>query len=210
MDYFHSMVTNKKLSIYLLFLLSLIVRQSTCKRTLDCTGNRFVFLVPNLSASANSDTVSIGDTIWFAFECPTSLKDEISGTTINYSDAANVGTALSISSFNPVEFGTPAAQRFQVKVANGTLLPNRNPALVFEFGFAEVTNKYKLLVGLIPKLSGKYALLFSKADGVYRRGHECTKATFELSFSSDQHRYLNPNPITDPVERSRDFYFVVR
>lgn len=65
----------------------------------DCLGSMYSF---NTKAKVypDKDSIAIGDTIWLEVNTPTSLPDITSGKTVDYSDAANLGIAIQLSSLH--------------------------------------------------------------------------------------------------------------
>lgn len=211
-QFFHFMRIEKiKIIIVLSALLSF--RASCVTKTLDCANTRYSFELP-IIAYPDKDSILIGDTIWFEVKGSTSLQDISSGEIIDYSDAANLGIAISFSALSPEnEFTINSVYSFDYILNKGTQLTkgDRN-GLSNQYRFAEENKSYVLKLGIIPKSIGTYRVIFSDASNVARNNDKCTKAGFSLIFrDTNQHIYLFPayDP-NGPQSGGGVYYFKVK
>jgi len=155
---------------------------------------------------------NLGDTIWVEINEPTILKDYFTGQMIDYSSAANLGSAIAFQKYSPVSglFTIDAAQKFSFSIANGRETSNTDVNLYHEFLFSEINGQYRFKLGIIPEDTGIFRFFLGSAANVYRTGNRCTKASFAMYFKNiNQHYYLNPNFLGGPVARGGDYYFKV-
>lgn len=211
-QYLHFMrIEKNKIIIIITALLS--IRASCVTKALDCANTRYGFELP-IVAHPDKDSILIGDTIWFEVKGSTTLRDISSGEIIDYSDAANLGIAISFSALSPEgEFTINSVYSFDYILNKGTQLTkgDRN-GLANQYRFAEENKSYVLNLGIIPKLAGTYSIVFSNASNVARNSDKCTKAGFTLNFqNTDQHYYLAPGfDPNGPTPVGGDYYFTVK
>ncbi len=166
-----------------------------CNKPFGCAGAVYNFEM-GIKAFPDKDSIHIGDTVWLLIDEPTTLKEVQTGRVIDYSGAANLGSAIGFQTFSldRGQFTVDAAQKFNFSIVQGVETANVNPALYHEYLFSEVNNRYIFKLGVIPKEKGLFRLVFSNAANVYRKNDKCTKANFTLNFNNtNQHYYLNPN-----------------
>lgn len=195
-------------TLFLLFL-AVISICSQCK-DLDCREQVFSFEI-GIKAYPDKDSIRVNDTIWLEVNEQTTLKDLQTGSIIDFSGAANLGSAIGFKKYSSVtgQFTTDAVEKFNFYLIKGTEVPNRTPSLYKEYFFAE-ENGYVFRLGVIPKETGTFVLVFSNATSVVRKRDNCTKASFVLNFKkTNQHYYLNPNFVGGPVAPGGDYYFKV-
>ncbi len=186
---------------------------STCKKGgLDCANAKYNF---QLSATIYPDSASIhlGDTIWLMVSSPVSFKDEISNNLINYSGAANLGSAIGFGEYSIISNPVVAANSFTYVLIIGSKVSNPNTAQIREYLFFEQDNMYVFKLGIIPLQKGIFGIGLSNAQNVYRKFDECTKAYFLITLiNTHQHYYLNPNinsSNSDTTKPSGSYYFKV-
>jgi hypothetical protein len=155
--------------------------------------------------------VKVGDTIWFEINEPTTLEDGISRTMIDYSGAANLGSAVTFNRLSSTnEFTERAAGKFRILLNKGVQTRSIDSSFAIEYLFSEVNEHYLFKIGIIPKDTGTYGLIFSNAANVYRKNDQCTKASFSILFeNTNQHYPLNPFYTGDTTIRGGDYYFKV-
>jgi hypothetical protein len=145
-----------------------------------------------IKASPDMDSVFINDTIWFEINEPTVLKDNISGRTINYENAANLGSAVAFGQLLGNSQEKDAVIDFNFLLISGIETNSVNAARFKEYLFKEESGKYIFRLGIIPKKSGIFRIGFSAAANVYRRNQNCGKAFFKIYFKqTNQHLYFN-------------------
>jgi hypothetical protein len=192
---------------------------STCKKRINCNTILYSFQT-NIRAFPDLDSVNIADTIWFEFACPTSLIDNISGTTINFSGAENFGIAIRIFQFTGGSISDPggvgAVYDFDYKLIYGTFLPdNHLPNENRDYRFAEIGNEYKFKLAIIPKKKGTFTISPGNAANVYREKEPCDKANFAITFANtNQHLYFyeqnRPGYMPSEYERTHMYCFKVK
>jgi hypothetical protein len=184
-----------------------------CKNTfgVDCARVKHGFEL-SLTAYPDRDTVKTFDTIWFEVNEPTTLKDAFTGQMMDYSGAENLGSTISFSALSSSgQFTVKAANRFNYIVVEGREIQSVDATLYKDFFFIEKNGRYVFKLGIIPKDTGLYSILFSNAANVYRSNDKCTKAGFGLNFNNtNQHYYLNPFYIPGTNPKGGDYYFVVK
>jgi hypothetical protein len=181
-----------------------------CNKRFDCRGAVYNFEI-GIRAFPDKDSIRVGDTLWLEVNEPTTLNDVQTGRAIDYSGAANLGSAVGFQAFsrNESQFVTPAAGKFNCLVLKGTETSNVDSNLYHEFLFAEINSEYVFVLGIVPKESGIFRLVFSNAANVYREDDRCTKANFTLNFKdTDQHFYLFPGGANTPAGGGT-YYFKV-
>lgn len=192
---------------------------ATCKKRINCRETIFSFTT-NIEAFPDNDSLSINDTIWLEFEAPTNLVDNVTGNTINYSGAINLGTDISFDQFvggsvnNP---GTiPAVNAFDYRLITGIFIPdNVVPDRNKDYKFEEIAGIYRFKLGIVPKRAGVYSLAIGNAVNVYRSNQECDKAAFQITFANtNQHLYFyeqnRPGYTPSEYERTHMYCFKVK
>lgn len=187
------MYGNKYYFIAILFFSCIAIFGFQCKKNIDCRGNVYNFEI-GIEARPDKDSINIGDTIWLTIDEPTTLKDVQTGRIVEYSNAANLGSAIGFHKLSATnQFTLGAAEQFNFKVVFGTEINNADATYLREYSFAQINNHYLFKLGVIPKQTGTFRLFFSNASSVYRKNDKCTKANFTLNFKqTDQHYYLSP------------------
>ena len=153
--------------------------------------------------------VLIGDTVWFEVNTPSLLKD-VNGQMVDYSTAANLGSAVSFHALSEdKQFTIKSVNKFAFLLKEGTQL--RITDDLIEYNFSEKNGNYVFKLGIIAKEKGTYGLIFSNAANVYRNNDKCTKASFNINFhNTNQHYNLNPNFQGGPIPVGGDYYFKVK
>ncbi len=185
--------------------------QSTCKKKLDCRESVYSFEI-GIKAYPDKDSINVGDTVWLEVNETTVLTDGQTGRSIDYRGAANLGSAIGFQALSSVsgQFTVEAVQKFSFLLVQGVEVINRSPSLYKEYFFAEVNGRYIFKLGVIPRQSGVFSIVFSNAASVYQKNDNCTKANFTLNFkNTNQHYYLNPNFQGGPPPVGGDYYFKV-
>ena len=164
---------------------------STCKKHFGCAENVYSFQI-GIKAYPDKDSIRIGDTIWIEINTPTQLKDIQSGRIINYSEAENLGSGISLAELIEKDSIKDAANDFSYILKKGISVDNPLINKVREFVFVEENNAFLFKIGVVPKKRGIYKMFVSNAANVYRKNDKCTKASFEINFeNTNQHLYFN-------------------
>jgi hypothetical protein len=178
-------------------LISVTMIYSRCKPSICSDAIAYSFQVNNAKAYPDKDSIKTGDTLWIEINFPTKLQDVVTGNTIDYGNAVNLGEDLSLLIFTGGSVSDPGASyantNFDYFIANGGAgLTSING--VRNFLFSELNGSYLLKVGIIPKKAGIYGLGIGNPTGVYRKNDACTKASFAISFyNTNQHLYYYQN-----------------
>ncbi|MFM9908736.1 MAG: hypothetical protein ACKVOW_05290 [Chitinophagaceae bacterium] len=124
---------------------------------------------------------------------PTTLTDRITKQSINYDNAANLGTDFSFAEFiAPNQYNTQATGKFNYRLILGSEIKRPDSLKYRSFKMAEISSRYKLKLAIIPQQKGVFKLFVSNAENVYRTTDKCTKSFFTIDFmNTNQHLYLN-------------------
>lgn len=173
-------------------LLSLASIYATCHKHLDCRETVYNFEM-GIKAYPDKDSINVGDTIWLEINEPTILKDVQTGNNVDFSGAANLGTAISFLKLIAVSVADDqAASKFKYVLIQGNEIPRADTLKYREFNFNELNGFYRFKLGIIPKEQGVFKLFVSNATSVIRKHDNCTKASFEINFKeTNQHFYFN-------------------
>ncbi len=192
---------------------------SRCSKRLDCSQVIYSFSI-NSKAFPDNDSIFINDTIWIEINCPSSLFDKITQSTVTFSEAQNLGTVIRLHKFiggdvlNPGVVG--AAEDFEFKIIEGSPVSNSiNTSTNREFLFTEIQNSYKFKVGVVPKSQGIFSLALLDAANVYTKKNKCDKAGFSITFANtNQHLYFyeqnRPGYTPNEYERTHMYCFKVK
>ena len=182
----------KKHTFILSFLgLSLLNLQFQCHKTIGCTETVYNFEL-GIQAYPDNDSINIGDTIWLEVNVPTTFTDIQTGRAIDYSNAANLGSAIGLIELLGNSNSRESANDFSYFLAKGRSINNPNQNLIREYSFEELNSKYIFKLGVIPAKTGVYRISVSDAANVYRQEDKCTEASFRINFkSTNQHLYYN-------------------
>lgn len=205
--------------IFMLLSLWYLSLYSTCNKRLNCNVTIYSFET-NIKAFPDSDSLNIGDTIWFELICPTKLRDAISGNMIDYSGAENFGTNINFHEFIGGNFSDPgvkaAVSAFDFKLIYGVFIPdNHLPEQNRDYEFIEAGNEYRFKLGVIPKKTGIFSISPGNAANVYTKRNKCDKASFSITFANtNQHLYFyeqnRPGYTPSQYERTHMYCFKVK
>ena len=180
-----------------------------CKNDI-CSGATTYYFQASAKAYPDKDSIQIGDTIWLEINCPTSFTDISSGQTIDYSEAANFGSAIGVGQLFGQDSVVPAANEFNYQLAEGNTVVNANVNQIREYRFVQTNNSYLFKLAVMPKEKGFFGISFSPSVNVYRNSDKCTKANFNIEFkNTNQHFYLNENLQGDTASSVGSYYFKV-
>ena len=141
----------------------------------------------------NYDSINVNDTLWLEIRGETTLRDNNSGSMVNYSNAANLGTVVSLIELLGNSNYRGAFGDFILNLKSGANVNNNyDPPRLKEYSFNENNNEYVFQLGLIPQKKGNYRLAFENALNVYRKNDVCTKSGFEFVIrNTNCHSYYN-------------------
>ena len=200
----------RKIKLSVLLIIAMSCLQFQCRRIFGCTEQKYSFNLP-IVAYPDKEEVAISDTLWFEMKHSVLLMDHLTEEIVNYSGAANLGSAINFSKLNDTIFSEKSVAKFDYILEKGVDLGRSlDPERLKEYRFVEEDGYYLFKLGIVPKEPGIYLVLFSSAKNVYRHKDECTKASFEMAFfNTDQHYTLNPNYRGGNLV-GRDYYFSVK
>ncbi|MXV53077.1 hypothetical protein GS399_19070 [Pedobacter sp. HMF7647] len=168
----------------------------------------------------DKNEISIGDTIWFVSDIPVTLIEQNSNTSVNYSNATNFITSISLERMTGGSVNStgldPAANHFKYVVASGSYIAPAEPNIKTNFfRFSEFSDQYSLKIGIIPGSTGIFALRFTSPSTVISGSNDCASALYQLTFKgTDQHIYLyqnnRPGYIIEGSEAGNLYCFVVK
>ena len=165
------------------------------------------------------DSIHVGDTIFLVSTIPVELQDQVTGATINYSNAKTIGSDIRISRLendNPVSID--AVPEFDYFSTIGNIYNDRNipsPNGVQQLTYEKTNEGYQLKVGIIAKHKGVYTFGIGNGLSNGRKDvHSCEKASFDISIiDTNQHFYLfylwRPDLTIDDYYKSKIYYFKV-
>ncbi len=193
-----------------------ITTQASCNK--NCVESKYSFKI-GIKASPNLDSINLNDTIWLEVNESTTLKDLSSDNIVDYSNASNLGTAISFGEFiggsvsNPG--GIPAVNAFNYNLITGKEFVHYLPAQTKEFNFDESQGRYKFKLGVIAKRKGIFSISISNAANVYSKNDKCTKASFAINLKeTNNHIYFleqnRPGYIPSGLELTNMYCFKVK
>jgi hypothetical protein len=192
---------------------------ASCSRNKNCIEKTYLFSI-NIRVFPDMDSVNINDTVWLEFISPTRLTDVVSGNSINYDNAINLGTSINFYQFTGGSFSNPGAiaavDAFEYKLVYGVfvpddVLPNQNK----DYHFIQVNSEYKFKLGIIPKRIGVFSFSPSNSGTVRRANDNFSKAGFDIIFSNtSQHLFFyeqnRPGYTPSEYERTHMYCFKVK
>lgn len=169
-------------TLILLVLIFVISVSGSCKKVrIFCAENVYSFEA-TARVINHKDSVNIGDTIWLEVTAPVIQVDKISGQSITYSKAANLGTAIGFAEL-VLPIVAEAADKFDYYLVQGLPVNNPRVSAIREYSFIENGARYEFKLGIIPKQKGIFDFALSNASAVFRTTDECTKAFYRISFT---------------------------
>jgi len=134
-----------------------------------------------------------GDTLWLSSLFPNKLNDILTGELIDYSNATDITSTLSIAKLingNIVPEGSVYIFNYVSEIGqiyNATDIPS--PQTVQQLRFKQIGNNYQLKIGFIPKDTGVFALgIGNGLSNSRNHSNKCEKASFQFSVSkTSQH-----------------------
>ena len=147
---------------------------------------------------------------WIEINESTILKDNSTGSMINYSESPNLST---VAGFQEIIWPVPqirnAVDDFQLRLINGILV--NSPYTQFrEYKFEENSGRYIFKLGIIPQRTGIYRIALENATNVLSNNYSCSKASFTINFkNTNQHFYMYPGGAGTPPGGGT-YYFKVK
>ena len=163
---------------------------ATCRK--NCSQTNYSFEI-GAKAYPDLDSIRVGDTVWIEVDEPVLLKNQNTNANVQFYGAVNLGTVISFIELEGNQLLANAANDFDLTLKKGLFVGNSTvPNLLREYLFVEENNAYVFKLGVIAQRAGIFRIGLSDAANVYRKGEECSKATFRINFKeSNQHMYLN-------------------
>lgn len=100
-------------------LIVIVASRCSCEK-LICDGNTGYSFAMTIKAYPDYDTVTVGDTIFFEINSPTTLTDQLSGRSIEYRNAVNLGPLMTVYRIFGKDSLTPAASDIEFILFKGT------------------------------------------------------------------------------------------
>ena len=137
--------------------------------------------------------IHIGDTLWLNSSFPIRLNDISTGKLIDYSNATDIESTLSIAKLingNIIPEGSVYNFNYVSEIGqvyNATNIPS--PQTVQQLRFQQVDTNYQLRIGIIVKDTGVFALGIGNGLSNNRNhSKKCEKASFQFAISqTSQH-----------------------
>lgn len=183
-----------------------------------CVEANYSFAVTTQLAP-DSDSIRVGDTLYISTVFPNRLTDQATGDLIDYSNANDIESTLSIAQLIQGDsIPKSAVAQFNYVSIFGSVFNSLNipdPAGVQQLRYQQSGNTYKLKIGLIPLQKGIFALGIGNGLSNNRdNSRACEKAGFNFSISgTNQHIYYfqkwRPNFVLSAVGISKLYCFKV-
>ncbi len=172
----------KSLNFAFIALCYLVFTASTCKKNGNCTETSYSFEAYAKVVNPY-DSINVGDTIWLEITTPVTQMDGISGQTVSFTTASNLGTAIGFGELINPNAPVYAANEFNYILLKGIPVSNPNIAGIREYSFLESASMYEFRLGIIPKRKGIFNFGLSNAANVFRKNDKCTKAFYRIYFT---------------------------
>ncbi len=178
-------------NIYFYFALLLLVG---CSARDECTTpSGHTFITKGIHFFPETESLSIGDTLWVSFDESTHLKTS-KGDTVYFPNAANLSTYISCqyAGVGDTDF-VYATQYIDFVLEKGKLgSDHKFDYKLRDYLMAESNGRYEMKVGLIFKKKGVFSLFNGDAANVYQKGDKtlCTASLFTIPVSNEYH-YLD-------------------
>lgn len=144
------------------------------------------------------DSINIGDTIWLSCETSTTMFDKNTQTEIDFRNAENIASALTIADvakFRSLQRGAIDSFSF-IKVIGDIFTDQKlDPAGTKQIVFLESDSKYQFKTGIIAQKKGTYIFSIADITTVFIKNKgKCGKASFEVKIANtNKHLYLFEN-----------------
>lgn len=188
----------------------------------ECVEDRYAFEV-GFAAAPEAGVLAVGDTLWLAAHTPTSLYDNNTARTVDFSGADLVVSMTILQLDSTASFAlVDAAHHFDFLVVKGE--PRRRddwqeerfPNTARNFAFTEIEGDYRFRGALVAKQAGSYVLGLTGGGGVYRRQKgSCQRASFAYLFANadrhleDYQEIYNRGVAITPSVASASYGFVI-
>lgn len=199
--------------LYFILLGGAVTIASGCDpRSADCFSATYAFEL-DVKAYPDKASIQINDSITFSVDAPTDFINKADGSSINYRDAANLGSAVNFHALaEDTSWTIKAVSYFDyILTAGKELRHGFDGGSGNEYLFVEENGRYRFELTIVPKRKGLFIVVFSNAANVYRKKDNCTKANFTINFkNTDQHYPLSPFYRPGQILVGGDYYFEVK
>ena len=170
-----------------MFLSVLLLTNSSCNCTKDCTAIYYKFELP-VRIFPDTDNLQLGDSLTIIIDESNSFVELQTGTLVPFKRAANLGSAISFvrrdlttGSFEYV------ANDFEFTLLKGKSVKSTNCSITREYLFIEENDRYRFHLIIKPKKPGQYQIVFSRSGNTYRESAPCDKANFTINLKETNH-----------------------
>lgn len=172
-----------KAALAMLFIASQLLLGASCgKGSLTGCGqnNAYAFLA-NSNWMPQKQSYNVGDTLYLASTIPKILTDQVNtAIVVDYSNSMGIGGNITFFELDSMAHqALDATVKFEVSASTGQVSNHPdNPGRLKVFEYAEGSTNYSLLIRVIPKQKGIFALFISDLLSAGLQGKNCTKAGF--------------------------------
>ncbi len=177
----------KKLIFFIGIILVVII--FNCCR-IACVPNHYTFKIDNCIFQPNKDSIKVGDTLFFTASTLTTMVNQSDGKSIDYSGAANLGSALGVTELVGPNIANDAVNAFSYLPIKGQIYSDAaaSPNRIKQIKFQEENGNYKLSFVVVAKKRGIYALNIADMPDVVRK---CDRSAISMTFPSSLDVHLH-------------------
>ena len=202
--------------IIITVLLVIAIINSGCPK--PCIEANYSFAA-TIQISPDDSIIHKGDTLWLNSLFPNRLNDISTGELIDYSNATDIESTLSIAKLingNIIPQGFVYNFNYVSEIGqiyNATDIPS--PQTVQQLRFQQVGDNYQLKIGIIVKDTGVFALgIGNGLSNSRNHSKRCEKASFQFTISGtsqhiNYHQTWNPGFILTPDGIAKLYCFKV-
>ncbi len=143
----------------------------------------------------DKDSIQIGDTLYLVSEFPSTMIPIGGQEPVGYTHSTGIGNSLGIVELTETsKRSADAVNSFDYINVDGLIYNSKDipsPGRFQQLKYKEVSDKYLLKVGFIPKKKGIYLIgIGSGLSNGRKTGDKCTKASFQTTLTNkDPHLY---------------------
>lgn len=141
--------------------------------------------------SPTKNKVQVGDTIYLISEFPSTLTPVGSQNPVDYTNAATIGSAITIVEYLPNKERKWNVYDFDFIAIKGEAFNSTDipvPEAAEGIRYVETNGKYEIKIAIVPKKKGNFVFLLSNAYSDTRaiKGKDhCDRASFSISLLND-------------------------